>query len=463
MTGVCRSLLAILFVCGSLSACSPHFRAEDVPLTLPDDFSGAGIEKLPERWWTAFGDSTLNAAVDSSLSANFDLLTAWYRLQSARALAARESGDRFPDIDAFADAESRESSEESREGKDFQAGLAAEYEIDLWGRVRSRADAERYRAGASRADYQAAALSLSAEIVTTWYRLAEAYSQFALVEEQIETNETVLTLLKNRFGTGQVRGVDILRQKRLVAARREQRGYALSRIAVLENRLDALTGRAPGSREHRAPVADLPELPPLPETGVPVDLVRRRPDIQRAFLMVRAADSDLAAAMSDRYPRLTLSVSAASLANQADKLFEEWVTSFAGNLLAPIFRGGELQAEVDRTGALRQQRVYEYGQAVLVAFHEVEDALVLERNQLRSLESIGEQVDLSEQAYGRLRAEYFNGTSNYLDVLTALDEVQRLRQDRLAARLTLVEYRVSLYRALAGSFETPVEMGGVTQ
>jgi outer membrane protein TolC len=110
---------------------------------------------------------------------------------------------------------------------------------------------------------------------------------------------------------------------------------------------------------------------------------------------------------------------------------------------------------VDRNEALKQQRLHEYGQTVLVAFREVEDALALETNQRRSIDRIDEQVELAQETYERLRVEYFNGTSGYLDVLTALDEVQGLRSHRLAASLALVEYRIGLYRALAGSFETP--------
>ncbi len=200
----------------------------------------------------------------------------------------------------------------------------------------------------------------------------------------------------------------------------------------------------------------MPELPAMPETGLSTELVQRRPDVQSAFNRLKAADRDLASAISNQYPRLTISASISTSANSAGNLFEDWVTSFAGNL-APIFYGGELSAEVDRTEAVKQQRLYEYGQTILVAFREVENALVQEKKQIESIESIERQVELARQAYDQLRVQYLNGTSNYLDVLTALDEVQQLQRDLLTARLTLVEYRVALYRALAGSFETQRE------
>jgi outer membrane protein TolC len=139
-------------------------------------------------------------------------------------------------------------------------------------------------------------------------------------------------------------------------------------------------------------------------------------------------------------------------------LFEDWATSFAGNLLTPIFRGGELNAEVERLEAVKKQRLYEYGQTILTAFQEVEDALVRERKQRESIDRLEEQIALAKKAYDQLKLEYLNGASNYLDVLTALDEIQQLERDLLTAKLSLIEYRIGLYRALAGAFKTEREI-----
>jgi outer membrane protein TolC len=222
---------------------------------------------------------------------------------------------------------------------------------------------------------------------------------------------------------------------------------------VLEHRLAVLLGRSPQAEIEVGPDS-LPAVPPLPETGVPADLLQRRPDVKSALNRLRAADQDLAAAISDQYPRISLTASGSTIADSATDLFETWAYSFAGNLLAPIFRGGALRAEVDRSEAVRTQRLYEYGQTMLTAFQEVEDALVREQKQREQIQQLESQVDLARQSYEQLRLQYLNGTTDYLDVLTALDEVQQLRRDLLSARLLLVEDRIALYRALAGAVET---------
>jgi NodT family efflux transporter outer membrane factor (OMF) lipoprotein len=447
--------LFLSLAAGTLFGCagSPETTA---PVDAPSDFSASGSQDVPDAWWTTFENDRLNALVDSATASNFTLRTAWERLQAAEAVVDRESGALFPDLEASGQAQvtRTESGEADADaGENLSAGISSVYELDLWGRIRSRVQAEQLRAEATREDYQAAALSLSAEVVRTWVQLAEARSQLRLVEQQVETNTTVLNLLQNRFETGQIRSVDVLRQRQLVESTREQRAAVESQTQVLEHRLAVLLGRPPQAGVEALPDS-LPALPPLPETGVPTDLVRRRPDVQSAFHRLQAADRDLAAAISDQYPRLTLSASASTAAESAQDLFQTWAYSFAGNLLAPIFRGGALRAEVDRTDAVKQQRLYAYGQTILTAFQEVEDALIREQKQQEQIQRIRRQIELAQQAYEQLRTQYLNGTTDYLDVLTALDEVQQLRRDLLSARLTRIEDRITLYRALAGAFET---------
>ncbi|MEX2568387.1 MAG: TolC family protein, partial [Cyclobacteriaceae bacterium] len=140
-------------------------------------------------------------------------------------------------------------------------------------------------------------------------------------------------------------------------------------------------------------------------------------------------------------------------------LFESQAASLTSSLLAPIFYGGRLKAEVNRTEAVKQQFRNDYGQAVLIAFKEIEDALVQETKQMERIEAIERQVLLAERAYEQLKIEYLNGSIAYLDVLVTLGQQQQLRRDLITTKLNLLEFRISLYRSLAGGFETPIETG----
>ena len=448
------ALTSIFVMTGILVGCSSAPKEPNSPTDIPNEFSASGTRKAPDRWWTAFDDERLSSLVDQALKSNFNLKTAWSRLREARSIVDRESSRLYPDLDGLAQGEI--SGGDSGVDERLRLGLTSEYEVDLWGRIESRVEAERYRARATLEDYRTAALSLSAEVVRTWYQLVEAHNQYDLLTDQIKTNQKVLSLLKTRFGSGQIRRADILRQEQLLESTREQRLATESRMQLLEHQLAVLLGKPP-PEEVRYTNRDLPDLPPLPETGLPATLVRRRPDVVSAFHELRAADSDLAAAISNQYPRLTFTASLATTESDASNLFDEWARSFAGDLVAPLLDAGQREAEVDRTRAIRMQRLYEYGQTILTAFREVEDALIQEKKQLQRIRSLEEQVRLAKETYERLKYEYFNGAGDYIDVLAALTDEQRLRRDLLSARLALLEFRIALYRALAGGFKTSRE------
>jgi len=412
---------------------------------------------MPDRWWTVFQADRLNGLVSQALQSNFDVQTAWQRLRQARAVVDRASAALLPDLEASARGEA--SRKESNDDERLRLGLTSSYEVDLWGRIDSSIEAERYRARASRFDYQTAALSLSAEVVRTWFQRLEAGKQLELLTAQLNTNRKILSLLQARFKNGQIRSADVLRQKQLLESTRERKLAAEEQLRLLEHQLNVLLGRPP-HKDIKPPEMDLPALPPLPQTGLPIELIRRRPDVQAAHARLQAADRDLAAAISDRYPRLTLTASLSSTDDASGELFQNWARSVAGDLLAPLFDAGQRAAEVDRSRALKQQRLYEYGQAVLTAFREVEDSLMQEKKQSLRINSLASQVRLAERTSKQLLFEYLYGLGTFIDVLTALSEEQELRRQLLSARLRRLELRIGLYRALAGGFQTVEKQPG---
>lgn len=448
-----RNVSGIIFILiiliASVPGCSRRAMKVNPPFAAPAAFSVTGSEILPEHWWTIFQDRRLDSLLDSMLVSNFDLETAWQRLMVARAVTSREKSSLLPNLEGVLRGEKIYNGQRS---ESYEMGFAAAYEVDLWGRIRSNVQAARFREEAAMADYQAMAVSLSAETVLTWYQLTESQHQLKLVNEQREINQQALQLMQVRFGSGQVRGVDILRQRQLLEATLAQKVSVEMRNEVLQHQLAVLTGQVPGQGEK---ISNLffPDLPPLPQTGIPAELAKRRPDIRNAFNLLQAADRDLAAAISNRYPRLSLSASATTSLN-VENIFNDWIYNIAGNLLAPVFYGGRLKAETNRTEAVKHQLLYEYGKTVLNAFREVEDALVREARQRELIDNLETQAKLARQAYEQLRMEYYNGLGNYLDVLTAISQEQQLQRNLLSARLLLLEYRIALYRALAGGFET---------
>lgn len=437
-----------------LVGCGVHKRS-DPPLDVqPLAFSQGGDAAAPDRFWTAFDDPGLDRAVQTALSDNFDVQAAYGRLHAAEAVVRRERGAWVPDLEGFG--RTSIGSADPFEGTQrvpIEIGLQSSYEIDLWGRIGAQIRGEAQRREARRGDAQAAALGVAAEVANTWVALAANQEQLRLLEAQIVSNQQMAEVVRTRFLNGVVRQADTLRQDRLVEQTRAQQIEALQERDLLQHRLAVLLGLPP-----RAPLPSLPEAlpaaPALPSTGVPSELMRRRPDVRAAEHSLYAADADVAVAVTDQFPRFTLRGVLSTAPTSPEALLTGWVASLAASVLAPIFAGGQRRAEVRRTKGLLEAQVATYGGVLLTALREVEDALVRNQRQAETVASLQTQLELAEQTSENLAFQYMGDLGvSYLDVLTARTNAQQLRRQEIDARQRLLEVRIDLYRALAGGLE----------
>ena len=196
-------------------------------------------------------------------------------------------------------------------------------------------------------------------------------------------------------------------------------------------------------------------MPAQPDLGVPAELLAARPDIRSAGLRLRAADNQLAAARADRLPALRISASARYEGGSLEVLFDNWALNLAGNLAAPLLDGGRRRAEADRNLAVTDERLVVYRRTVVDAVREVEDALVNEARQAEHLATLELQLGAAAAALKEAQLRYRNGLSDYLPVLTQILAVQRIERSLVNQKSQLVLYRISLCRALGGTWADP--------
>ncbi len=437
----------------ALSACVARYERHDqaLPYAVPEAFEASGEASVSARWWEAFGDPGLDEAVQAALGQNLELRASFERIRAAEAASERAQGGRRPTVDATAGAGYGPSTFE-RDGWFARVGVQAQYEVDLWRRVSAGVEAEVLRTEAIHADHAAAAISVAAEVTLIWVQMGALAEQLRVLDAQQETNTTVLRLLERRFQNGIGATADVLRQRALVEATLQERAAVSAERAAAGRALSVLVGVPPSglTAEHATAPVTLVRVPALPAAGVPTGVVERRPDVQRALLAFEAADRDVAVAAAERLPRLTLTAGLESAGASAERLFRDWALSVAGGLLAPLFRGGALRAEEQRTEAVRMERWYDYCAAVLDALLDVEDALALEAAERERIARISARVALYEQSVTQLERHYYSGGGDYLDVLSARSELQRLERELVDAHRDEAAFRVALYRALAG-------------
>lgn len=419
------------------------------PLMLPANFSRGGTLPLPARWWTSLGNPPLNALMEQALQANFDVRAAWARLRQSLALVRKSKADWYPNLRYNADG-SAGVNEMGFLGS-TQFGLAASYEIDLWGRIRSETSAVTLEAMSTQETLKTTAISLSAEVATTWYQWAERLGQIELLARQTETNQKTLSLINARFRLGQASAADVLQQQQLLEALAGEKEQVLAQVEQLRNQMAVLLGRS-SQMLVSPPTSSWRDVPALPQTGIPATLVQRRPDVRSAFLRIKAAHHRVASAVADQFPRLTLSANATGSARTFGNFVGNWVASLAAGLFGPIFDGGLRRAEVVRQKAIAEEALQLYGKAIVKALQEVEDALAREKHQHRLLASQRKQIKLAAWVVEQTQYNYLNGTENFLRVLDAMRSHQALERTYLSSQRDLVLIRISLCRSLAGGW-----------
>lgn len=439
------------FVLLLLNACAVPIEEVSPPVEVPVQFSQTGEVVLQEYWWLAFNDPQLDQLIDQALSNNFSLKAAFNRLQQAEAIAVKSSSELIPSIGAAFGGRQDYSNLQGGDSSQFALGLNASYEVDLWGRLRAQKQAAELDISATQENLNTASISLSSEVAIAWYRLIEQRSQLQLLQQQIKTNQDNVLITRSRFAGAQASAADLFQQQQTLEARVGDKSNVLANIKVLEHQLAILTGHTPEMLQF-ADNKELPDLPRQPQTGLGIDLIQRRPDLRLAYFRVQAADQRIAAAIADRFPKLSLSANIDTTAPNLQSLFNNWIATLAGNLILPIVDGGRRVAEVDRSKAVAAEALNNYASTVLQAIKEVEDALIQEQQQQKLINSLNKQYVLSQKATEQIRLRYMYGSMDFLRVLTTQISQQSLERNRLSAKRLLIEYRINLYRSLAGSW-----------
>lgn len=418
-----------------------------VPLAWRATTGGAGV--VMTDWVGSFGDAQLQALVQEALENSLDLKAAAERLDVAAALVTQARSLLFPQLVVSAGA--------GLVGRDWtkdRSGIVGDisWELDLWGRVRAQGAAADASRQATEADLLFARQSLAATVATLWYETVATERLRQTAADAATLYAELLRLVRTRQTVGNAGQQEVaLALADLDRARQRERAFATSEQHIVRG-LEVLVGRYPAGELALAP--DLPPLPPPIPEGLPSELLERRPDLVAAERRVAAAFHAIQVAQAARLPRIALTAgggrSTSELLRLAGVGAGFWRAGF--DLLAPIFSGGALAAQVELATAEQKAAVALYGQAALRAFSEVESSLASEqllREQQEYLEAVLTQ-DSEALRLGRMR--FTAGAIDLLQVLQLQARQLATRFDLIGIRNDRLTNRVALHLALGGGF-----------
>lgn len=445
---ILSSVLVVISACFFLAGCVYTAGDRMPPAVEAPSFSTAGAGgKIEDRWWQGFADPLLNSLIDQALAGSFSLQEVAARVRQAEFIAKQSGVLDRPMLDADL-AASASRSPDGAHAQRYSGRVSLAWEADLWQRLSAGAKAAALETTAVGEELAEAALALTARLTETYFELVEARRQQHLLAGQIELAEKRLSLNRLRFANGLSSLVDVSQARQQLAALHSRQPVLDASIRLLSHRLAVLAGKNPSA--HIPAAADhLPDLPLLPDLGVPADLLTRRPDLKRLQARLMAADQRLAEAVAERLPQLKLT-GRAGLDGAILLRSEDLFVSILAEVTASLFDHDRRKNEVERRKAVLDQVLAQYSQAYLVAIGEVEDALWQERQELRLAGLLRQQLALAGETLAQTRARYSQGLSDYLPVLVAEQAEQELSHDLLLSRLQAVLHRVQLIRALGG-------------
>lgn len=457
------SLVLALVLAGC--AVGPDYRTPEPALPAGWQELSSGVMETPAdlaHWWTLFRDPILDQLVREAVAGNLDLRAAVARVEEARARTRVARAALFPELDADAAASRNLESQNGPffggdEYSDFTVGVAASWEVDVFGRVRRSVESATAGAQATDEARRDVLVVLCADVVQTYVTLRTLQQRLAVARANLASQREIFALTETRFELGLSSGLDVAQASQVLASTRTLIPPLELFLTEELNRLSVLLGQQPGALQARvAASAPIPHPPDAIGIGVPVNLLRRRPDIRRAERDLAAATARIGVAVADLYPRLTL---LGSFGFESTKV-QNWIEgpsrtfSVGPTLIWNVFDAGRLRALVDAEEALTAQALARYEQQLLVALQEVENALAAYGRTREERAAVADAVAASSEALALATLLYKDGVVDFQNVLDAQRTLLDFEERQAITDGNVVRSLVRLYLALGGGWDT---------
>ncbi|MHC4529599.1 MAG: efflux transporter outer membrane subunit [Planctomycetota bacterium] len=422
--------------------------------------------KPVDEWWRRFGDETTAGLVERALENNYNLKAAAARVLQARAAFEENAGRRLPDVsyNLFRDRSKRSFNFGGFAGggrfsvmtTTWQQDISVRYMLDLFGKLKRMERAAWADMLAAEANEQALINSIIAAVIKARIDIATTQRLLAIARANTESRQRTLEVVDRRYQQGLVGPVDVrLARENLAASKATEPIIELSLITA-EHALDVLLGRRPGSSGRLAEtLPDLPDLEPI-TVGIPASLLDRRPDVRAVEFVLRSANERVGVSIAQLFPDLTLT---GSWGRSADRWRDIWmdeteIYSALMGLAQPIYKGGQLRAQVDGAKARYSEAAAVYANTVLTALREVEDALIGEQMLQRRLAEVQTRLTEALAAESLSRERYQRGVEQILTVLES-ERRRRIAENELAIlKGRIWTTRVNIHLALGGDWSS---------
>lgn len=455
-------------------AVGPDYRAPEINLVgfhnsaSRDGRDGGSPAGSLDAWWEGFNDPLLSRFVERARTQNLSLAAAMARVQQGRAVARASGAALLPAADVDVQAIRLRQSLESpigqvasnlpgyrRDQSVYDLGVGASWELDLFGGLRRGRQSAIAEAQAATAGQTGTRVSVAADTADAYLRVRGDQVQIAVAEEQIETDEHLVDLVRMRYGNGIAAVREVAQSEALLSQARATLQPLHIDLEAQMNRLDVLMALQPGtSAEELQAAQDIPDAPGVPAEDKPLDVLRRRPDVIAAERHLAAANARIGQAMSDYYPKISFSGIVGFESDIPRDLIKSATFQPAGvaGLRWRLFDFGRVGAEVAQAKGATAEALAQYQETVLRAAEDVENAFTTLVQLEAHRQELLNEVSALQRARDASQESYQAGVSPLTDVLDSDRQLLAARDDLAQTRAGEARAAVGAYRALGGGW-----------
>jgi NodT family efflux transporter outer membrane factor (OMF) lipoprotein len=466
---IINTSLYILCFVGLVSSCKIA-EPPQMPRTtqLPSTFTGSTdtISMGDLIWEDFFNDPQLVQLIEVALNNNLDLLTAVQRIEVAKANFQIRKGALQPTLDVRFRARTGNVKENlldntingdnvANQTQNYFLGLQSSWEIDVWGKLRSKKEAAYARYLATEKGKHLITTSLVAEVARMYYELLGLDNELQTLEKNIEFQEIALEMIQIQKVGGRATELAVQQFKAQLLRTKSLRFEKQQRIIEVENELNLLLGRYPQPIERGESILKQ-RLPEVVRAGIPSDMLLRRPDIQQAELRLAAAEADVEAARAEFLPSFEITpyagfntASLPSLMNMPEAL----TLGMIGGITAPLLNQNRIRAGYDQSVARNLEEFYTYQQKVLTGYQEVVSCLNRVDNFTKVFELREQEVEVLTNSISTSNDLFAAGYATYLEVITAQGRALEAELSMTNTRKEIFVSLIDLYRALGGGWK----------
>ena len=417
------------------------------------------------EWWKSFKSEPLTAQIEQASSENYDMAAAVARVRQADAQVQINGAALLPSINATGAADRNRTAgtkiSKPHIANSYNGSLSASYELDFWGKNHASSASAIASADASRFDQESVKLTTLSSVATTYFNILGTKERLKVANENLSNATSLLDTIRKRYKAGIATALDMAQQESVVATQRAAIPPLEQQLQQYSDAQAILLGKMPENMN--IPPDNLGDIAlPMVTSGLPSELLERRPDVRNAESQLEAAHADIIVARTAFFPSISLTTSGGYQSAAFANLFrpDSMLWSLGSSISQPIFEGGQLSGELELKKARYDELLADYRKAVLAAFSDVEDALVGVKQTTEEEAAQELAVKTARNAY-QLTLQQLHG--GIIDITTVLNTQKTLfsAEDALVqAKLSHLQAIVSLYKALGGGWkaDTPAAM-----